>query len=94
MATAVIGILASEYDSVIWVPASEITSVNDLKAIDVERRGRKVNLLHLLKDRRCLVAFDDLRAPIPATRFRELCGGRSSVLITKQTAVEGDITSA
>jgi hypothetical protein len=92
IAAAVARVVAGEYDMVVWVTATSVTSLNDLKAIDVERRSRKVNLLHLLRDRRCLVVLDDLGAAIPAASLRDTCGSRSVVLVTRQTADPGEPT--
>lgn len=90
-AAAVAQGLVDTFDMVAWVPASGITSATDLHAVDVERRGRRVNLLHLLRNRRCLVVLDDLRAPLGAAEIGPHCGGTSAVLITRQSAYDRDI---
>jgi tetratricopeptide (TPR) repeat protein len=91
MAVAVTSQLAGDFDMVIWVPATAIRAVNDLQAIDVDRRGFRVNLFHLLRERSCLVILDDLRIGLTAAELKQHCGDKSAILITRQSAFEGDI---
>src|SRR5204862_5479742 len=79
------------FELVIWLPAAGISSINDLKGVDVERRGRKMNVLHLLSNRSCLVILDDLRVSIPKDGLLANCGPKSAVFITRQAAQAGDV---
>jgi len=90
-AAALAQVLADKFDLVIWLPAANISSINDLKGVDVERRGRKMNMHHLLHDRSCLVILDDLRASISKDALLGLCGPNSAVFITRQASYAGDL---
>lgn len=82
--------IAGEFELVVWVAASAVAA-NNLGGIEVDRRGHRVNLLHLLRDRSCLAILDDLRIGLTAQDLKALCGSRSAILVTRQTAREGDV---
>lgn len=83
--------LRSAFDVVVWVPASKIASLDDLRAVELERRGHRINLLYLLQHRSCLLILDDLQLGTTTEELRKLCGPRSAVLATRQHAVAGDV---
>lgn len=83
--------LAGEFEMVVWVPAETIQAVDDLHAVDVERRCNKLNLFHLLRERSCLVILDDLRFGLSATELKHHCGEKSAILVTRQSAFDGDV---
>lgn len=83
--------LKSEFELVVWVSAEGIKAIDDLQAVDVERRGHRLNVLHLLRDRSCLLVLDDLKVAITGAEFERLCGDRSAILVTRQSAYEGDL---
>ncbi len=90
-ATAVAHELSQDFDLIVWVPATTIAAINDIKGIDVERRGHRINMLSLLKDRSCLMVLDDLRVAIPPKSLLVNCGAKSAVLITRQDAQPDDM---
>jgi len=83
--------LRSSFDVVVWVPASKITSLNDLRAVELERRGHRINLHYFLQHRSCLLILDDLQLGTTTEELRNLCGPRSAVLVSRQHAVPGDV---
>lgn len=89
---AVANELINEFEMVVWVPASTIVEVNNLQAFQVERREHRVNLLHLLRERSCLVILDDLRLGLSTADLKQYCGKDSAILVTRQSAVPGDIS--
>jgi len=80
-----------QYDMVVWLNAASVRSVQDLHAIEIDRRGRKVNLLPILRDRSCLLILDDLQASIPVDDLKSACGPQSCALITRQAAQTHDV---
>lgn len=90
-AAAVARVAADRYDLVVWLPTPTALHVSDLTAVEVERLGRRMNVLGLLRARRCLLILDDLRSELSVAGLRAACGPGSGVLITRQLAGEGDI---
>lgn len=90
-AVAVATALQAGFETVIWVPAGEIREENDLNAVSVERRVHKLNLLHWLRDRSCLVVLDNLTARLSSEELRQYCSSKSAVIVTRQVSVEGDM---
>jgi len=90
-AVAVTSALAAEFELVVWVSAEVIKMVDDLQAVEVERRGHRLNVLHLLRDRSCLLILDDLKVPFTPAELKPLCGDNSAILVTRQSAHDGDI---
>lgn len=91
VAVAVAGRVADQFDLVIWASASAITATTDLHGVEIERRSYRVNLVHILRERACLVVLDDLRAALPLAELKLCCGDRSAILITRQSAYDDDI---
>jgi tetratricopeptide (TPR) repeat protein len=91
VAVVVATFVASQFDLVIWVPASSIEDARELRSIEVERHGHRINLEHLLRDRSCLAILDDLRIGVSTVELQTICGSRSAVLVTRQSAFDGDI---
>jgi hypothetical protein len=83
--------LAADFEMVVWAPASTIQAVAELNAVVIERHSHRVNLFHFLRERSCLVVLDDLRISLSADEFKQHCGTRSAVLITRQSASDGDL---
>lgn len=90
-AVAVTKAVATDFEIIVWVSATTFTSTNDLHCVNVGRRGEGVNLLHLLRERACLVILDDLRLRLSTTELKKHCGDRSAILVTRQLASDGDI---
>ena len=82
--------MAAEFELLVWVSADGIKAINDLQAVDVERRGHRLNVLHLLRDRSCLLILDDFRVPLTAAELKHFCGKESAILVTRQSAYDGD----
>ncbi|WP_088260137.1 hypothetical protein [Fimbriiglobus ruber] len=82
--------LRSSFDVVVWVPASKTASLDELRAVELERRGHRINLQYLLQHRSCLMILDDLQLGTTTQELRKLCGPRSAVLATRQHAIVGD----
>ncbi|MCY3008138.1 MAG: tetratricopeptide repeat protein [Planctomycetota bacterium] len=89
-AVAVSNELAKEFDLVVWVVATEVRDFAELKGLDVERRGRRVNIDTLLQERSCLLVLDDLRIPQTVAQMQSRTNNRSAILVTRQIAKEGD----
>lgn len=89
-AVAVSKELASEFEIVIWVVATDLRDRAELKGLDVERRGRRVNVDTLLKERSCLLILDDLRTPLTRDQLKQHTDATSAILVTRQIAEEGD----
>jgi len=90
-AVAVTRAVAGEFEIKVWVPATSVTSINDLHSINVKRRAQAVNLLHLLSQRSCLVILDDFRLGLSITELKKFCGDKSAILVTRQSAFDGDV---
>jgi hypothetical protein len=90
-AVAVTEKLAAEFELVVWVSCEGVKAIDDLQAVDVERRGHRLNVLHLLRDRSCLLILDDFRLGLSVSELKQFCGKASAVLVTRQSAYEGDL---
>ena len=89
-AVAVATDLAAEFEIVIWVVATDLKALSELKGLDVERRGRRVNVDTLLKERSCLLVLDDLRIALSVAQLKQHTAPKSAILVTRQTAMDGD----
>lgn len=89
-AVAVSKEMASEFEIVIWVVATDLRDLAELQGLEVERRGRRVNIDTLLKQRSCFLILDDLRTPLTKEQLQRHTDARSAVLVTRQIAEEGD----
>jgi tetratricopeptide (TPR) repeat protein len=89
-AVAVATNLAGEFEIVIWVVATELKHLFELRGLDVERRGRRVNVDTLLKERSCLLVLDDLRLSLTVEQLRPHTNAKSAILVTRQQFYEGD----
>lgn len=89
-AVAVSKELATEFEIVIWVVAKDLQELTELQGLDVERRGRRVNVDTLLKERSCLLILDDLRVKLSLEQLRPYADDSSAILVTRQTAQRGD----
>lgn len=83
--------LFANFEMMIWVSATEVQALTDLQGLEIERRGHRINLLHLLRERSCLVILDDIRVNLSADDFKQYCGMKSAILITRQSASERDV---
>jgi hypothetical protein len=71
--------------------SKSLNSITNLNSIDVERRGQAVNLLYLLRERSCLAVLDDLQLGLSIADLKKYCGDRSAILVTRQSANDGDL---
>lgn len=78
--------LSSEFEIVIWVVATDLQGLAELQGLDVERRGRRVNVDTLLKERSCLLILDDLRVKLTLDQLRPYTDDSSAILVTRQVA--------
>ena len=79
-AVAVAAALVGEFEIVIWVVATDLQALVELRGFDVERRGRRVNVDTLLKDRSCLLVLDDLRLPLTVQQLKSHTNAKSAIL--------------
>ncbi|WP_417375308.1 NB-ARC domain-containing protein [Gimesia maris] len=89
-AVAVSKALESDFEIIIWVVATDLKNLTELRGFDVERRGRKVNVDSLLKERSCLLILDDFRKKNSVDELKQYTGTASAILITRQTTVNND----
>lgn len=89
-AVTVSTVLAGKFEIVIWVVATELRDLTELQGLDVERRGRRVNVVTLLKERSCLLILDDLRLKLTLDQLSTYTNDTSAILVTRQIAQEGD----
>lgn len=82
--------LAGEFEIVIWVVATDLQDLVELCGLDVERRGRRVNVDTLLKERSCLLVLDDLRLPLTLEQLKGHTNAKSAILVTRQQFHDGD----
>ena len=89
-AVAVATKLAGDFEMVIWIDATDVDSLTELQGLEVERRGRRVNIYALLKEYSCLVVLDDLRLSLTEDELKRHTDATSAILVTRQTASPGD----
>tara|TARA_R110002049_G_scaffold263231_2_gene439433 strand:- start:24 stop:2813 length:2790 start_codon:yes stop_codon:yes gene_type:complete len=89
-AVAVSKVIESEFEIVIWIVATDLKDITELKGFDVERRGRKVNINTLLRERSCLLVLDDLRIPLSIDELGQHTDDTSAILVTRQAAIKKD----
>lgn len=89
-AVAVATDLAEEFEIVIWAVATDLQDLVELRGWDVERRGRRVNIDTLLKERSCLLVLDDLRLSLTLEQLKEHTNAKSAILVTRQQFHERD----
>lgn len=82
--------LKGDFEIVIWVVATDLRDLSELRGLDVERRGRRVNVDTLLKERSCLLVLDDLRLPLSVEELKPHVNARSAILVTRQLLCAGD----
>lgn len=75
-----------EFDLVIWLDASSLKNVNDLKSHKISRIGESRNVLTLLANQKSLLVLDDISVPLPSKELAELCGPHSRVIVTRRDA--------
>lgn len=78
-------------ETVVWIDASEVDSVDALKGVEIDRRGRRVNALALTRITSALLILDDLRVDIDFRVLSDACGSKARVLVTRQTIGPDDI---
>jgi hypothetical protein len=71
-------------DQVIWVDASKITTVDELRAHDVRLNGYRLNILNLLQSSRALLILDNVQADLDLAQMDAACGAGSNVIVTSQ----------
>ena len=89
-AVAVATEVAGEFEIVIWVVATDLVDIIQLRGLDVERRGRRVNVDTLLKEHSCLLVLDDLRLPLTVEQLKHHVSAESAILATRQVMFDGD----
>ena len=89
VAVAVANELRDAYDMVMWVAASEIESVRDLKSVDVRNNGYKHNVMGTLKLERVLLVLDDVVSDLDLDELAADCGD-SRIIVTSQTDFGAD----
>lgn len=75
---------------IVWIPSSQLSNINELKGVLIERNGQRLNVLGLLANRDCLVILDDLQIAISADELRQYCGKFGRILVTRQRNLKGD----
>lgn len=73
-------------DRVIWVDASKITSVDELRSHDVRLNGYRLNILSLLESSRALLILDNVQGDLDLTQLDAACGTGSNVIVTSQVS--------
>ena len=89
VAVAAAHALRDEFDMVMWVAATDIRNVLDLRSVDVRNNGYKHNVWGMLKDERVLVVLDDVTVDLDLDEVAAECG-ESRVIVTSQTAFGGN----
>lgn len=79
----------NDYDSIYWIAAAELQSLEDLQAIPITRGGSPRNLSGLLRRIRCLLVLDDLKVEWDESALASLCGEGSRILITQRMSSSG-----
>jgi NB-ARC domain len=77
------------YDSVYWIAAAELQSLEDLQAISITRGGSPRNVSGLLRRIRCLLVLDDLKVDWDEAALAKLCGEGSRIVITQRMSSSG-----
>lgn len=91
IASAVATKLRRKFDSVFWLDASTIKSVDDLKQFDALQNGQKYNILGVAKRSSCLLVLDDLKIELSKESVLQQLGAGSAALITTQFTLAGAI---
>jgi tetratricopeptide (TPR) repeat protein len=73
-----------DYDLRIWLEGKEITRVEDLRAVPLQRGGDSRKVSTLLSIRRCLVVIDDPQAALPPKELAGLCRAGSHIIVTRR----------
>ena len=89
VAVAVANALSDAFDLVMWVTASDIRSVLDLRSVDVRNNGYKHNVRDTLKLERVLLVLDDVTFDLDLDELATYCD-QSRVIVTSQTAFGRD----
>ena len=85
VAVAVAKELRDRFDMVMWVTATDIKSVLDLKSVDVRNNGYWHNVWGMLKLDRVLLVLDDVTVDLNLDDLAADCD-ESRVIVTSQTA--------
>ncbi len=80
--------IKGQFEMILWVPAEEIRSFEDLHGIDVRRSGYSLNLVGLLREHRSLLILDNLVAEVAMDRLAAASGNKSAILVTKQNKLK------
>ncbi len=78
-----------EYNLVVWLERDEVTRIEKLHALPLERGGDTRNIAHLLKTGKCLLVIDDALPNIALQDLAALCGDESKVIVTRQRTESG-----
>ena len=89
VAVAVANELRDRFHMVMWVTATDIKSVLDLKSVDVRNNGYRHNVWDMLKIDRVLLVLDDVTVDLDLDELAADCD-KSRVIVTSQTAFGGN----
>ncbi len=83
LAVAVAGALRRRFEMVMWVTATDIRTVMDLRSIDVRNNGHTLNVWGMLNDASILLVLDDVTVDLDVGSLAARCGS-SRVIVTSQ----------
>ena len=89
VAVAVANELRNRFHMVMWVTATDIKSVLELKSVDVRNNGYRHNVWGMLKLDRVLLILDDVTVDLDLDELAADCD-KSRVIVTSQTAFGGN----
>lgn len=91
IASAVARNVKDDFDLVIWIDASDLNRLEDLKAFDIHRNSHSVNLSGVLKGRKCLLVLDNLAVSCSSLELEDICDSGSAIIATrKETRFSSD----
>ncbi|MEI6897632.1 MAG: hypothetical protein V5786_09150 [Psychromonas sp.] len=76
--------LKNEFDIALWIDGSNVNSLTELGNYDVRTNGHNLNVLGLLKTRKCILVLDNLSAPISVDELDDSCSKGSVVLASRR----------
>lgn len=90
-AAAYVASKKGNYQTAMWVQGADLVRVSDLSAKPLWRGGDELNVMAMLRSRRCLLVIDDLAPNVSLADLKPLCGRGSHILVTRRETETGDI---
>ncbi|WP_111828147.1 hypothetical protein [Acinetobacter colistiniresistens] len=73
-----------DFEIVIWLDASSVERLEDLGAWDLYRNSHILNLLGIIKSRRCLLILDNLSINSSTEELEGICSNNSVIIATRR----------